>query len=844
MYNKDKLFSKIDLLEREKCMINVFFEKLYRYDRKNECVGVGIPFKKGRYFNTDDFIMVQNGEVVPSQIKVTSNYDDGSIRFVYVRFLVNLPGNGASVATFLTGDETANDLKTLNLSHKAMKIIEDIKKKQAIDLDFDKIEIYENSSNNEIKVKNSSLEFVVSNNSSSVFKYLKDGNRSYTCDNFVGPNLIEKNGQEKREYDFKIHNWKIVEKGPVSTILEADGSHISKDKKIDFQIRLTVFSAKSYMDFSYRIINTSLDELDIESIDFYIKPEMDSVISNKLVDVNELLHEGSGGDSTGCGDKIIDNSKQDGPLFHTRGINDLDAFLTKAPVCNVRTISARSNYKTDFYIGKNASVTNVIADSKKLLKEGNEHFAETLYGTFFADYTDSKGGVCVTIYQAMQNYPKAIKAYDGGICAMLVPSGIEHVVMQPGMAREQRMLLHFHDANLSIAEIDNISLIYQMPDLAVLSPNVYRKSEAFMDVFPTELNDDVEINLINRCDAHDRNYGMLNWGDSVDQGYTKQGRGNGRLVYSNNEYDYPHACALQFARTGTRRFYDYMTNHVSHWMDVDVCHYSNDPLRIGGMWEHTAGHIVNGTMVCSHEWVEGLIDYYHFTGDERGLTTALGIGENILKLLDTPMYAIPGEANARETGWALRALVALYVETSDKKWLSKCDWILDSFFTWEKQYGHWLAPYTDNTLIRVGFMISVAIGSVMRYYRVFKRDDIKDMILRAVDDLIENCLLDNGLFYYKELPSLARNGNNTLLLESLAIAFELTGDIKYLYPGFKTFKKKISESVSAGVSSKTVFEDAVCVAGNSTKDFAQSFIPLITYYSALTKAGIKYEDIR
>mgnify|MGYP000736048214 FL=1 len=33
--------------------------------------------------------------------------------------------------------------------------------------------------------------------------------------------------------------------------------------------------------------------------------------------------------------------------------------------------------------------------------------------------------------------------------------------------------------------------------------------------------------------------------------------------------------------------------------------------------------------------------------------------------------------------------------------------------------------------------------------------------------------MDNGLFYYKELPSLARNGNNTLLLEALAIAYEL-----------------------------------------------------------------------
>ena len=93
-------------------------------------------------------------------------------------------------------------------------------------------------------------------------------------------------------------------------------------------------------------------------------------------------------------------------------------------------------------------------------------------------------------------------------------------------------------------------------------------------------------------------------------------------------------------------------------MDVDVCHYSKNPLRIGGQWEHTAGHCKNGIMVCSHEWVEGVIDYYHFTGDERGLETAISIGDNILRLLDTPMYAKPGEANARETGWALRAPVS------------------------------------------------------------------------------------------------------------------------------------------------------------------------------------------
>lgn len=111
---------------------------------------------------------------------------------------------------------------------------------------------------------------------------------------------------------------------------------------------------------------------------------------------------------------------------------------------------------------------------------------------------------------------------------------------------------------------------------------------------------------------HARCYGMLNWGDTWDSGYTMQGRGNGRVVWSNNEYDFPHSCALQYARTGVRRYLDYLLVTAKHWMDVDICHYSKNPLRIGGQWEHTAGHCANGVMVCSHEWVEGLLDLLSF----------------------------------------------------------------------------------------------------------------------------------------------------------------------------------------------------------------------------------------
>ncbi len=787
-------------------MFNLYLDKLYRYPRVKENVSVAVPFAKGELKNLEHLAIFQDDRPVMIQPKATSVYDDGSIRYLFVRFMADIPANkGTRLICDIDSDVVNTDTG----------------------MEVNKIE-------NGYLVNTGALKFSVKNNSSFIFDMVDDGRKTYNHDNFTGPYLKEADG---RNYEMKVDEWRVVEEGPVCTILSAKGNNIcnSSDKKIAFELRLTATYGKPYVEVGYRIINTSDDELKIASLEFKYN-EGGNVISSEIHD----MHLDAETDSTGCGDVMTDNTYNDGPVFHTRGMHEMELINEKAPVSTVRTLVGSSNYKTDFYIGKEGAAVNKIINDKMLVKEANEHFAEVFYGTFMADRTDSEDGLCITVYQAQQNYPKAIKADKDGIAVMLVPEGINEVIMQSGMAKEQSFLMHFHEPQETIAELDNRSTIYQMPDRPYIEPEIFKKSGVMIDVFPEKKNDDVEIALIAKADAHSRCYGMINWGDSVDQGYTEQGRGNGKPVWSNNEYDYPHSCALQYARTGIRRFQDYLFTAARHWMDIDVCHYSRNELRIGGQWEHTAGHCKNGIMVCSHEWVEGLLDYYHFSGDERAYETAIGIGENVCRLLDTPMYAHAGEANARETGWALRTLTALYVETGDTKWTKKCDWIINSFKVWEEQYGHWLAPYTDNTAIRVGFMISVAIGSVMRYYRVFPREDIKEMILREVDDLIENCMLDNGLFYYKELPSLTRNGNNTLLLESLAIAYELTGDVKYLLPGLKTFTRAIAENPGGINGKKVIIDDAVICTGASTKGFAQGFIPLITYYNALQENNIKF----
>ena len=75
---------------------------------------------------------------------------------------------------------------------------------------------------------------------------------------------------------------------------------------------------------------------------------------------------------------------------------------------------------------------------------------QVLYGTFMADYTDSDDGFCVTVHQAQQNYPKAIKSCADGVAVMLVPEGVGQITMQSGMAKEQNFLIPVSYTHLDV----------------------------------------------------------------------------------------------------------------------------------------------------------------------------------------------------------------------------------------------------------------------------------------------------------------------------------------------------------------------------------------------------------
>ncbi len=490
-----------------------------------------------------------------------------------------------------------------------------------------------------------------------------------------------------------------------------------------------------------------------------------------------------------------------------------------------------SNYRTKFIDGEDRLYHKI--DAETIMATSNEHYIETFFGAYFGVHKNREKLIAITIKEAFQNYPKAMEVTDNGINAFLIPSD-ETLVLSQGVGKTHTLFVQY-EKDATRSDINKRHLQFQLPDMPTLETEVYKKVELVDHLFTDEKSDEIEVFLVNMADSKGASFGALHFGDVYDSNYTEQGRGSGHLVFTNNEYDYPYISYLMYLRNGTRRFYDYFSAGIRHMIDVDICHYSEDPLRQDGLIEHSANHST-GPVELSHMWLRGLICYYHETGDRFAKEAFMKMGDNILRSLNRPEIKEGYDYNVRETGWALFALTALYEETNDKKYLEASSEIVGHFIKWKENYGALVAPYTDHTTIRVPFMIAVACNSLYSYYRITKDEAVKDLIIFSMDDLIENAMLDNGYFYYKELPSLQRIGNNVIILETLATCYSMTNDIKYLKAGLNTFKSELKKDFK--VASKISIDGVVVLKGAGTKHFAQAFYPVVKFYNFAKKSKL------
>lgn len=741
-------------------MVELIFEKISRFDRPAEFCSVAIPFPKGILKESEKTVIVDGDKVVPSQERVTAYWPDGSIKWLLIHFLADLPGNkGKSLYCKLIESD---------------KLIPENPVSIAIEANGTVI----TSGDFRVGLKQAG--------ESGVFSFVDRGGVQFKEEEIVGPMLYHSDGEP-----FFVHigekGWEVIESGPIRAVLQTCGKHCSEtgEEWMDYVLRVYAFAGKPWIQLEYQIIN-----------------------------------------------------REEGERQRIKGMT-LSFHPIPKDSSQIRKALATSNYLSNIRKSSGEEKLNFLIDADYVVYDANEHIPETFYGTFWADWYDKSEnrGVCATLYQAYQNLPKSLEVDACGLNIGILPKDFVDYQLWQGMARTHRLFLHFHGAEETPESLNVRSLQFQMPDRAAISPKVYQEAGVFENIFVEKKVDWVERALLNMADSRARTYGFLHWGDAPDMGYTIQGRGKGEPVWTNNEYDFPHAAMLMYAKTSERRMLDYMLVAAQHWMDVDICHYSKDPLRYKGQIEHSANHVTGDVIPC-HQWVEGLLDFYHQTGEISAYEAAIGIGENILRLLELPRYQGKGEINARETGWALRSLIALFKETNDKKWLQPADRIIGHFEAWKEELGGWFSPYTDHTVIRIPFMISVAVNSLMRYYRIKPQERVKAMILDAVKDLVDNCRFEDGQFFYKELPSLRKPTFNSLILEALAYAYDLSGDVEFLKAGIPTFENITEKGREGGSGKKKLDETTVLLSGPGPKSFAQSLHAIAYYYRSLVEAGL------
>ena len=582
----------------------------------------------------------------------------------------------------------------------------------------------------------------------------------------------------------------IEEAGPLRAVISVEGKHRKLDGSgyLDFRGRITAYAGKPYIEVEHQFIHAEeADELSLQGLALAFQPDAASV------DQAPHLALGQGYYRT----TIVESD--DGPL---------EMSLT----------------------------------AETMLYQSNEHFIDSYYGDFWVDWRDAEGGVTLSIHQAHQNFPKTLRVAPEGIVCGLYPQDAPPAPLLQGMAKTHRIQLHFHGPETPLEKCSVRSLQFQLPDVPALPRDWFRENNPWLETFfPAQLPNRL-VSFLNRLhDGRPKALGMFHFGDAPDAGYTNQGRGQGASVFVNNEYDRPHACALYYALTGQRRALDSALVSARHWLDVDLCHYSPDPLVDGGLKIHTRYH-VTGKVTPSHEWTEGLLDYYFLTGRSEALEGAHSVAENILRHLQRPQMRMPGATSVREGGWAMRALVGMYIGTGEERWRDEARKLAKLYLDWFEEYGALLAPYTSHSMPRVPFMISLTVNSFARYLAI--EDDgelvtrVQRLIVETVDDMLEHCLGPDGIVYYKELPSLRRTAPTYHLLEALTHTYRITGDDRYLKMAVRQFAA-MGDDVGVQRRAKYVDSSGAVIDGEGGgRIFADKYISVLLFAGAVTPLGM------
>jgi hypothetical protein len=379
--------------------------------------------------------------------------------------------------------------------------------------------------------------------------------------------------------------------------------------------------------------------------------------------------------------------------------------------------------------------------------------------------TDADAAWVLAVPDAAERWPKGWRIDGRHVMLELHPAWAEPLQWRQGMALYQRFCLSQLAPESTAAEMMDEGLRWLRPPIATVDHEVYRTAGWRIpfryqpECFPRT---EYTIRELWNFGWH---RGTFDWGD------------DGGRKTRNHEYDFIACAAKEFARTGHTELWKLCRAAAEHMMYTDFVAVSADPWKEGGVPAHCVNH-TTGSAYPSHMWTEGLLLYYQMTGDPYALKVAMRVGDFFLKYINERFQVI--QATAREMGWALVALSALYDLTREERYLAGIRTIADFYL----EHGVENFFPTDAT-----FAVGVAVIGLDRARVFYRGEEIGRFMLGVLDWIMANRMDGLGVFDYwfdSERKTMAYV--QTHLPEALHLGYRLSGDLKYLQSAWRQFQ--------------------------------------------------------
>ena len=357
-------------------------------------------------------------------------------------------------------------------------------------------------------------------------------------------------------------------------------------------------------------------------------------------------------------------------------------------------------------------------------------------------------------------------------------------------------------------------IVPQMPaeylcSTGVLGRPIFPRTAGVWNDYDRYLDASYQSHLNDR--KRNRIYGWMNFGDWY---------GERDLNYGNNEYDLAWALAVEWMRSGDRRFFLRGVEMARHYSSVDTLHGKFADDLNGLVWEHSFNHVgtdrtpedmhldvslpkvqdylgqyghsmlLGGVDRQGHVFQEGNWICGALTGDRFLWDAAQRICTNQAEKL-TANYDFTIE---RAGGWPLINAVAAYRHTGNPYYLNAVRLMIERCLQrQDPATGGWLhwPPLSETgdvpTLGGKAFAVGILSYGILRYLdeEPLVRPEVRRMVVRGADWLMnESWLPGHGFRYISNCEKYRNTGDRGLTAlmdaEIIAFAYEQTRDPKYL----------------------------------------------------------------